>query len=86
MIELSSSDFGSGYFNSEKIGTLSHHVRLKGELRNWELDSIAWGLQMAAISIKMCNRLCVQLTAAILKLNLLRQVLQILMDGEVLPQ
>lgn len=52
MIELTSSDFGSGYFNSEKIGTLSHHVRLRGELRNWELDSIAWGLQMAAISIK----------------------------------
>lgn len=51
MMELTSSNFGSSYLKSEKIGTLSHHVRLRGELRNWELDSIAWGLQMAATSI-----------------------------------
>ena len=49
MIEVTNSDFGSSYFNSEKIEAC--HLRLKGELRNWNLESLAWGLQLAAMSI-----------------------------------
>jgi hypothetical protein len=51
MIEVTSSDFGSLYLNSEKIGNLSHHLHLKGELRNWSLESLVWALELAAMSI-----------------------------------
>lgn len=51
MVELTSSNFGSSYLNSEKLGNYSHHLLLKGELRNWSLESLIWGLQLATISI-----------------------------------
>lgn len=51
MMEVTSSAFGSSYLNSEKLGDWAHHLRLKGELRNWNLESLLWGLQLAAMSI-----------------------------------
>jgi hypothetical protein len=52
MFDLSNSDFGSSYFTSHKIGEPKHHIYIHDELRNWDLGSIAWGLQQAARSIK----------------------------------
>jgi hypothetical protein len=52
MVDVSSSDFGSSYFRSHKIGDPKHHIYIRDELRNWDLGSIAWGLQQAARSIK----------------------------------
>ncbi|GAQ00200.1 hypothetical protein [Leptolyngbya sp. NIES-2104] len=51
MVEVTSSDFGSSYLNFEKVGDQAHHLCLKGELRNWNLESLVWGLQLAAMSI-----------------------------------
>lgn len=51
MVVLSSSEFGSSYFTSEKLGEWGHHIRLKGELRNWDPKNIAWGIELAAMSI-----------------------------------
>jgi hypothetical protein len=54
---LSKSDFGSSYFMSRKFtaqnnGELKCHISIRDEWRNWDLGSIAWGLQQAARSIK----------------------------------
>jgi hypothetical protein len=51
MMELTNSDFGSSYLNSEKIQGWSYHLSFRAELHNWNLESLMWGLQMATISI-----------------------------------
>jgi hypothetical protein len=51
MMEVTNSDFGSSYLNSEKLGTWSHHLHLEGEFRNWNPESLFWGLELAAMSI-----------------------------------
>lgn len=53
MLELASSSFGSSYFKSEKIGSdESRNLRLVGESRNWDVESLLWGIQLATMSIK----------------------------------
>jgi hypothetical protein len=52
MVDVSVSDFGSSYFRSQKIGEPKCHISMRDEWRNWDLESIAWGLRRAALSIK----------------------------------
>lgn len=51
MMVLSSSKFGTSYLISEKIGDWKHHIRLKKELRNWNVENLAQRIELAAMSI-----------------------------------
>jgi hypothetical protein len=51
MTLLGKSDFGSGYLTADKIGDINHHLQMKQHHRNWNPDDIAWGIQMASMSI-----------------------------------
>jgi hypothetical protein len=52
MVFLSRSDFGSNYLVSERSGFPKHHLRLKGALRNWSIENIVSGIELAAVSIE----------------------------------
>ena len=52
MFTVMSSHFGSSYFKHEKIGELKHHLCLRRESHNWDIDGLHWGIQFAAMSIE----------------------------------
>lgn len=52
MFEVTNSKFGSSYLTSEKLGEQARHIRLRGENRNWDIESLHWGVQILAMSIE----------------------------------
>lgn len=48
---LGKSEFGSSYLTLERIGVLSHHIRLRHPHRNWNPEDMAWGLHLISLSI-----------------------------------
>lgn len=48
---LGKSEFGTGYWATDKIGEYNNHLQLRRHYRNWDPEDIAWGLRMIAVSI-----------------------------------
>ncbi len=63
MLVLTSSPFGSRYLKSEKVGGEAHNLRMVGESRNWDIESLIWGIQLAAMSIENIKRMLKALIA-----------------------
>ena len=50
---LGKSEFGSSYFDTNKLlENSSHHISLKQFHRNWDPEDFAWGLHMISLSIQ----------------------------------